>query len=71
MNAQFFQRVAGQCREMMAQARTEIARRQLRLWAEEFEAQAAVLGNREQVLPGIEAAARDSRPPTGGTAAAR
>ena len=73
MNAQFFQRVAGQCREMMAQARTEIARRQLRLWAEEFEAEAAALSNREQVPPGIEPGARDSRPPAGasGTAAAR
>jgi len=40
MSAEFFRRMAQQCRDLMTVARTEAAKRQLRLWIDEFEAQA-------------------------------
>jgi hypothetical protein len=40
MSAEFFRRMALQCRDLMAVARTEAAKRQLRIWIDEFEAQA-------------------------------
>jgi len=40
MTAEFFRRMAQRCREMIARARTEAARAQLRVWIEEFENQA-------------------------------
>jgi hypothetical protein len=40
MNADFFRRFAQQCRDLIARARSEPAREQLRLWAEEFDARA-------------------------------
>ena len=40
MEAEFLRRFARQMRELMLRARTEAAREQLRIWAEEFEAQA-------------------------------
>ena len=43
MNADFFRRFAQQCRELIARARTEPAKEQLRIWAEEFDARADAL----------------------------
>ena len=40
MTAEFFRRIAQQSRMLMARARTDAVREQLRIWAEEFEAQA-------------------------------
>ena len=40
MTAEFFRRMAQRGREMIARARTEAARAQLRVWIEEFENQA-------------------------------
>jgi hypothetical protein len=40
MSAEFFRRMAQQCREMIGRARTEAARAQLRIWAKEFDSQA-------------------------------
>jgi hypothetical protein len=40
MSAEFFRRMAQRCREMLARARTEAAKAQLRVWAEEFDNQA-------------------------------
>ena len=40
MNADFFRRFAQQCRDLIARARSEPAKEQLRLWAEEFDARA-------------------------------
>ena len=40
MNPDFFRRFAQQCRDLIARARSEPAREQLRLWAEEFDARA-------------------------------
>ena len=40
MSAEFFRRMAQQCREMIGRARTEAARAQLRIWAEEFDSRA-------------------------------
>ena len=38
---EFFRKSAEQCRQLAARARTETARRELLLWAREFEAVAA------------------------------
>ena len=43
MEAEFLRRFARRMRELMLRARTESAREQLRLWAEEFEQRADVL----------------------------
>ena len=43
MEAEFLRRFARRMRELMLRARTEPAREQLRLWAEEFEQRADVL----------------------------
>lgn len=43
MSADIFHRLAQQCRDLMLRARTEAAREQLRIWLEEFEAQAAAV----------------------------
>jgi len=40
MHPEFYRRLARQCRELMASARTDAARRQLQIWVDEFEAQA-------------------------------
>ena len=43
MNADFFRRFAQQCRDLIARARSEPAKEQLRIWAEEFDARANAL----------------------------
>jgi hypothetical protein len=43
MEAEFFRRFARRMRELMLRARTEAAREQLRIWAEEFDERAAVV----------------------------
>ena len=43
LDQDFLLRLAQRVREMMLRARTDIARDQLRLWAEEFEGNAAEL----------------------------
>jgi hypothetical protein len=43
LNPETLQDFARRCRELMAGARTNIAREQLRVWAEEFEERAAIL----------------------------
>ena len=43
MNPDFFRRFAQQCRDLIARARSEPAREQLRIWAEEFDARADAL----------------------------
>jgi hypothetical protein len=43
MEAEFLRRFARRMRDLMLRARTEAAREQLRLWAEEFEHRAAAL----------------------------
>jgi hypothetical protein len=54
MNAEYFRRFAYQCRELLDRARSDAAREQLRLWAEEFEAQAALLeGQRSSGSPNV------------------
>lgn len=40
MDREFLLRLAQRVREMMLRANTDVAREQLRVWAEEFEAQA-------------------------------
>jgi hypothetical protein len=44
MNQDFLLRLALRVRELMVDARNDIAREQLRMWAEEFEEQAALMG---------------------------
>src|SRR5260370_39239254 len=43
MNPDFFRRFAQQCRDLIARARSEPAREQLRIWAKEFDARANAL----------------------------
>ena len=43
MSPEYFQKFAAQCRELLRRARTDAVREQLRLWVDEFEAQAALL----------------------------
>ena len=43
MNSEFLLRFARRMRDLMLRARTDAAREQLRIWAEEFEARAAAL----------------------------
>jgi hypothetical protein len=43
MEAEFLRRFAQRMRALMLRSRTEAAREQLRLWAEEFEERAAAL----------------------------
>jgi hypothetical protein len=43
MEAEFLRRFARRMRELMLRARTEAAREQLRLWAEEFDERAALV----------------------------
>ena len=43
MDSEFLLRFARRMRDLMLRARTEAAREQLRIWAEEFEARAAAL----------------------------
>ena len=43
MEAEFLRRFARRMRELMLRARTEAAREQLRLWAEEFDKRAAAV----------------------------
>ena len=40
MDPNFFRRLAERCRDLAVQAGTDVAKRQLLMWAEEFEAQA-------------------------------
>lgn len=40
MNPEFFRRMAQQCRELMRRARSDVTKRQLAIWVEEFEARA-------------------------------
>jgi hypothetical protein len=48
MDAVLLRRFAQRMRDLMRRARTEAAREQLRIWAEEFEAQADALDAEEQ-----------------------
>jgi hypothetical protein len=48
MEAEFLRRFAQRMRNLMLRARTEAAREQLRIWAEEFEARADALDSDEQ-----------------------
>jgi hypothetical protein len=41
MNPEFYRRIAQQCRALLAQARTDAAKQQLKIWIAEFEVQAA------------------------------
>ena len=43
MEAEFLRRFARRMRELMLRARTEAAREQLRIWAEEFDERAAAV----------------------------
>jgi hypothetical protein len=43
MEAEFLRRFAWRMRELMLRARTEAAREQLRIWADEFEGRATAL----------------------------
>ena len=43
MDREFLLRLAQRVREMMLRAKTDVAREQLRVWAEEFEVQAVEL----------------------------
>ena len=43
MEAEFLRRFARQMRELMLRARTEAAREQLRIWAEEFDERAGAV----------------------------
>ena len=47
MNPEFFRRFAERIRELIMRARTDAAKEQLRVWAEEFEAHAASLETHE------------------------
>jgi hypothetical protein len=47
MESEFLLRFARRMRDLMLRARTEPAREQLRIWAEEFEARAAALETQE------------------------
>jgi len=40
MNAEFFRQLAQQCRMLIERTRTDAVKLQLRMWIEEFEAQA-------------------------------
>lgn len=51
MTPEFFRRMAQQCREMLAAARTGVARAQLLLWIEEFDTQAET-AERQRKFPG-------------------
>ena len=42
MSPEFFRKLAQQCRDLLARARTTAARQQLQIWIDEFEAQAAI-----------------------------
>jgi hypothetical protein len=48
MTAEFFRRIAQQCRMLMARAQTNAVREQLRIWAEEFEAQSEAVEPEEE-----------------------
>ncbi|MBV8495045.1 MAG: hypothetical protein JO162_16380 [Alphaproteobacteria bacterium] len=48
MDAVLLRRFAQRMRDLMLRARTETAREQLRIWAEEFEARADALDAEEQ-----------------------
>src|SRR5205814_10121010 len=48
MDSEFLLRFARRMRELMLRARTEPAREQLRIWAEEFEARAAAVETEQQ-----------------------
>jgi hypothetical protein len=48
MDSDFLLRFARRMRDLMLRARTEAAREQLRIWAEEFEARAAALETSQQ-----------------------
>jgi hypothetical protein len=48
MESEFLLRFARRMRDLMRRARTEPAREQLRIWAEEFEARAAALETQRQ-----------------------
>jgi len=47
MDSEFLLRFARRMRDLMLRARTQAAREQLRIWAEEFEARAAALENQQ------------------------
>jgi hypothetical protein len=51
MDVDFLVRLAQRVREMIPRACTDVAREQLRVWAEEFEEQAAGLTPELHVLP--------------------
>lgn len=48
MNPEIYRRFARRCRELMLLARTNAARMQLRVWADEFDEQASGLEKREE-----------------------
>jgi len=50
MDAEFYRRLAQQCRDLIAGCRTEVARSQLSIWIEEFDAQADAV-ERELEIP--------------------
>jgi hypothetical protein len=58
MEAEFLRRFARRMRELMLRARTEAAREQLRIWAEEFDERAAVV----DMQPGDNRSDREGRP---------
>ena len=43
MNPEYFRKFARQCRELLQRANTDKAKEQLRVWADEFDAEAATL----------------------------
>ena len=51
MTPEFFRKFAEQCRDLMQRSRSEAAREQLRIWAEEFENEAALLERQQYREP--------------------
>ena len=49
MNREFLRRLAERVREMIPLARTDVAKEQLRVWAEEFDAAAELEEAQQQV----------------------
>lgn len=50
-NPLFFRDFARRCRELIPTARTDVARRQLAMWAEEFEQRAKIADNQFAAEP--------------------
>ena len=51
MNPEYFRKFARQCRELIRRARSDTAREQLSLWADEFEAEAHLIEARIPLRP--------------------